>query len=116
MNTFVCDVERPIEWIGRINEDVNTYCTGATRGDIYFTLNHAAITQTMTQQNEGGLTEIYLNLGTYVKSFYSVICHPSGATVNLMTGGDGKRLHHRIDWIRTTPMILSETVRKAERA
>ena len=32
-----------------------------------------SLLQKETQSNSGGLTDIYLELGTYVKSFYSVI-------------------------------------------
>ena len=32
MNTFICDTERPFTFVGRINEDVNTYVTLGSRG------------------------------------------------------------------------------------
>lgn len=32
MNSFICDVERPFKFVGRINEDVNTYVLYGSRG------------------------------------------------------------------------------------
>ena len=32
MNTFICDTERPFRFVGRVNEDVNTYVSGGRRG------------------------------------------------------------------------------------
>lgn len=32
MNTFLCSTERPFQFVGRINEDVNTYTSMALRG------------------------------------------------------------------------------------
>ena len=70
-----------------------------------------SIVQTMTQQNSGGLTDIYLQNGTYVKSFYSVIHQPQAAKVAPM-GGSHKRIHHKISWNKCTPKILNEKWKK----
>ena len=112
MNSFFCDVEREIEWRGRLNEDVNTYVTGAVRGELFFTHNHLALVQVATQQAKGGVTELYRALGTYAKSFYTVMIHPSGVRVRMLQGEAHSRLHHSIDWSKTAPKILSETTRK----
>lgn len=68
--------------------------------------------QGVTQQNKGGLTDIYLTLGTYVKSFYSVMVEPSCVKVALM-GVRNKRLHHQIKWNACTPKIMRESVKNA---
>ena len=65
----------------------------------------------MTQQNPGGLTDIYLDNGTYVKSFYSVIHEPSCVKVALM-GSNNKRIHHKINWDKCCPKILNEKWKK----
>lgn len=67
--------------------------------------------QTDTQTNAGGLTDIYLDLGTYVKSFYTVIAMPSSAAIRLM-GNKHKRPHHSINWKKTTPKIIKERYKK----
>lgn len=107
MNTFLCVTDRPFNFIGRINEDVNTYVNGARLGDIFLTIPVVAIQQKATQANTGGLTEIYLALGTYVKSFYTVMVSPSSVKVAPM-GDSHMRVHHRIKGVNTYPMIIRE--------
>ena len=111
MNSFLCSTDRPFNFVGRINEDVNTYVQNATTGDLFFTLPILSVEQKTTQSNEGGLTEIYLSKGTYVKSFYSVMYTPSAVKVSLM-GDKHMRLHHRITWNNATPVILEEKYKK----
>ena len=107
MNTFICSTERPFKFLGRINEDVNTYTYTASTGNLFFTIPYATIVQKTTQSNKGGMTDIYLDKGTYVKSFYSVIFHPSSVKVGVM-GDTKKRLHHKVMWNNTVPKILNE--------
>lgn len=111
MNTFVCSVDRPFKFIGRINEDVTTYTNRASVGLVFFTIPHLAINQRDTQSNKGGMTDIYLNNGTYIKSFYSVMFSPSCVKVSLM-GETRKRLHHRVSWNNAVPKILKEEHKK----
>ena len=113
MNSFFCSVNRPFEVLGRINEDVNTYVTHGTRGDLYFTTNLVSLQQKETQSNAGGLTEQYKDDGTYVKSFYTVMFSPSSVKICEM-GNKNKRLHHLISWKHTTPMILREGHKKVK--
>ena len=67
--------------------------------------------QKRTQTNPGGMTDLYLDAGTYVKSFYSVMYAPSCVTIRDM-GRINRRLHHRVDWNAAAPKILPETARK----
>lgn len=112
MNSFLCSTKRPFQFVGRINEDVNAYTRLASTGLLLFTTNQISLNQTTTQANSGGMTELYLDSGTYVKSFYSVMYHPSSVKVKLLRERTGARLHHSIAWINTTPMILRESVKK----
>ena len=112
MNMWVLATDRRIEFAGRINEDTSAYTLWGSRGHLFFTHNMAAITQTPTQKSSGGLTDIYLSLGTYVKSFYTVLMHPSGARVQLMQTRTNQRLHHQIAWNHTVPKILRESTRR----
>lgn len=111
MNSFFCKTAAPFSFPGMINEDVNMYTTLGSRGDLFFTSSMVSLQQTTTQQNEGGLTTIYLDSGTYVKSFYSVMCHPSGTRVYEMSTTN-RRLHHRIKKGLTYPKIISEDYKK----
>jgi hypothetical protein len=111
MNSFFCDTERPFTFTGRINEDVNTYTMNATRGDLFFTIMQFSLNQQTTQKNKGGMTDVYMDSGTYVKSFFSVIVCPSAVKVGMM-GDKHKRMHHVITWKNCTPKIISEKYRK----
>lgn len=114
MNTWFCDAEKPFQIIGRINEDTNTYVYLGTQGKLFFTVTDVIITQKQTQSNAGGLTDIYLDRGTYVKSFYTVMCAPSCAKIAAM-GDKHMRVHHRILWGNCTPMIISQKWRKCHK-
>jgi hypothetical protein len=113
MNFFVCATDRPFKFIGRINEDVNTYVRQGTLGDVFLTIADLRLEQLDTQSNKGGLTEFYLDGGTYVKSFYTVLFSPSCTHINLM-GNVHKRLHHRISWNNAIPKLLENKYRKTE--
>ena len=113
MNSFICDADRPFTFVGRINEDVNTYVTLGSRGKLFFTNFFVSLEQRTTQKASGGMTDVYKDSGTYVKSFYSVMMHPSSVVVQFQHNMG--RLHHRIIWDHTVPKILSEDTRKGER-
>ena len=113
MNTFFCTTKRPFKFIGKFNEDVNAYVLEAMRGGLFFTVMDAAITQLPTQSNKGGMTEAYLDKGTYVKSFYSVICAPSAVYLSEM-GSSHKRIHHHVRWNNCAPKIISDRWKKKQ--
>lgn len=113
MNSFFCRTDKPFRFMGRINEDTNAYTSLGNRGELFFTLLPVCLTQTQTQSNPGGLTEAYLESGTYVKSFYTVMLAPSCCKVSSM--GDGHyRLHHNIKWRNAVPHIIREKHRKGD--
>lgn len=111
MNTFFCDAEKPFKFIGRINEDVNTYTRLGSTGWLGLTITDACIVQKQTQANEGGMSNVYNESGTFLKSFYSVMVMPSAVIVSDM-GGSYRRIHHKVFWDRCTPMIINERYRK----
>jgi len=112
MNTFFCAVDRPVQFLGRVNEDMNASLLAGTRGQLVFTMPNLSIVQNPTQVNSGGLTDIYRALGTYVKSFYSVMLAPSCVKVEMMRGVEHTRVHHSVDWKYAAPVIISERYRK----
>jgi len=111
MNSFFCSTERPFEFMGRINKDVNAYTSLGALGNLFFTIPNVSLKQTDTQTNEGGLTDIYLSQGTYVKSFYSVLFSPSSVKVSVLNT-ENARLHHRVSWNNAVPKILNEKYKK----
>lgn len=115
MNSFFVRTDRPVEFLGRINEDVNTYVVRGGRGDLFFTVMGVQLEQLRTQANPGGMTDIYLDGGTYVKSFYTVMMAPSCVRVTLLKSVH-RRFHHEIRWDKAVPKILSPRHRKPVRA
>lgn len=114
MNVWFCDTEKPFQFYGRINEDTTTYVLLGSRGKLFFTITDVSINQIQTQSNKGGLTDIYLEKGTYYKSFYTVMMNPSCVKVASM-GEQHQRLHHHVNWNACTPMILNEKYRKSHK-
>lgn len=114
MNSFVCRVVDPINFVGRINEDVNTYVTGGMRGELFFTTLKVMLNQEQTQKAKGGMTGNYLDGGTYVKTFYSVVYAPSCVKVASM-GVSNQRCHHHVNWNACCPKIINEKHRKGGR-
>jgi hypothetical protein len=113
MNTFFCNVNRPFQFVGRVNEDVNTYTSLGNRGELIFSIYNVAIDQGETQNNDGGMTELYKIEGTYIKSFYTVMYAPSCTNIILMHSHH-RRIHHRINWPTAVPCIVDEKYRKAK--
>jgi hypothetical protein len=111
MNTFFCATSRPFVFFSRLNEDVNTYMSLGNRGHLFMTIPQVAIIQKQTQSTKGGMTDAYIDGGTYVKSFYTVMYCPSFCKVAMM-GDKHKRIHHRISWRHAVPVILSESYKK----
>ena len=107
MNLYFFDVDKPIEFKGTINEDLTSSVTEGRTGRVILTSLMNSIVQRETQAQAGGLTEIYLEIGTYVKSFYSVIAAPSCVKVALM-GNNQARIHHQVTWKNAVPKIIRE--------
>jgi hypothetical protein len=115
MNVFFCDCERKWNMFGRRNEDVNAYVLGNLRGELFFTAMQAKITQVQSQRNDGLITQSYLESGTYVKSFYTVMYAPSCTKIGVMgdTRVNNYRIHHKINWHNCAPKIMREEHKKA---
>jgi hypothetical protein len=124
MNSFFCDVDRPFIFQGKMNEDVNAYITASHRGSVTLTTAYISLNQKTTQLNPGGVSDLYVEVGTYMKTFYSVMVHPSGTKVSVLFNTSARkknaeksnnqfRVHHRIAWNNTAPKILKENIKKS---
>jgi hypothetical protein len=117
MNSFVFKVnknpKKDITFIGRMNDDVNTYLTQGKVGRLFFQISDICLVQLATQSNSGGNTEVYKSFGTFVKSFYSVIAAPDCCKIDLM-GRKHKRIHHKVNWNNAVPRIIDQRHRKIE--
>jgi hypothetical protein len=111
MNSFLCSTDRPFQFVGRMNEDVTTYVNLGGRGELFLTTALIRLEQLRTQEEEGGLTDLYMEYGTYIKSFFSVMYNPSCVRVSEI-GIVTKRIHHKIQWEKAVPKIISDSHRK----
>jgi hypothetical protein len=111
MNSFFIRTSKYVNFIGKINDDVNMYVVYGSRGEKVFTAFHVNVLQMATQANQGGMTELYLEEGTYAKSFYSVMMAPSCVKIYPM-GTANRRLHHKVDWRYAVPCIINEKHKK----
>lgn len=111
MNSFFCRTKDKFDFVGRVNEDVNTYTSLGQRGVLFFTYTGFMLRQKQTQSNAGGMTDLYLDSGTYIKSFYSVIFSPSCVKISMM-GDKHMRIHHKVNWNACCPKILNERWKK----
>mgnify|MGYP006892194892 FL=1 len=111
MNVFFCATDRRFEFFGRLNEDVNVYTKLGNIGYLFLTIPEISIVQLITQRNEGGLTSSYLELGTYIKTFYTLLAMPSSVKIGIIQD-TFSRIHHQINWKFTIPYILPDEVKK----
>lgn len=103
--------DRPFRFVGLTNEDTNMYVSLGGIGKLMFTVTNVSVNQMQTQDNPGGLTEIYKQDGTFVKSFYSVMARPDCVKVAAM-GDHYLRMHHNVEWDYCVPKILNEKWKK----
>lgn len=111
MNSFLCSTEREFQFVGILNDDVNTFITFGHRGQLFMTIPFASLTQVATQAQKSGMTDMYLLLGTYCKAFTTVMMHPSSVRVSMLQSNH-PRIHHSIKWVNTVPVIIDEKYKK----
>jgi len=110
MNTWLCTTKKPFPFVGRMNEDVTAYVREGYVGRLFGMLIYAVIEQTATQQGDGGMTSVYKDNGTYIKSFFTILYAPSCTTISII-GHVNPRFHHRIDWGRAAPLVVAEELK-----
>lgn len=111
MNVWFMRTDRPFRYVGLTNEDTNMYVSLGGIGELMFTVTNVSVNQIQTQDNPGGLTDIYKQDGTFIKSFYSVMCRPDCVKVAAM-GDHYMRMHHNVEWDYCVPKIINEKWRK----
>jgi hypothetical protein len=114
MNTWICDIEKPLRFCGHMNEDASCYIVEGLRGKKFLTLFNLSITPVQTQAAAGGMTELYNANGTYVKTFYSILQAPSCVKINHM-GHINPRIHHNVKWNNACPKIIRQEWKKAKK-
>jgi hypothetical protein len=111
MNSFFFHTDTHVSFRGRVNDDVNLYVERGRMGELFITLPRFRIEQPDTQAESGGCTKVYKDMGTYIKSFYSVMVAPSCVSLAMM-GERHRRIHHRVSWKHACPVIVDEKHRK----
>lgn len=111
MNAMFFKTGTSIRFYGRINEDVNMYVHHGKLGQLVLTETFIALHQAKTQTLEHGMSDLYNENGTYLKSMYSVMQDPAIVSLSPM-GNVHLRIHHRICWNACTPKVLSEEYKK----
>lgn len=111
MNALILSTDREFRFAGSINEDVNTYASMGNKGSLFFTIFDINLHQLRTQQNSGGMTDTYVDTGTYRKAMYSVMACPSFVKVAAMVS-KYPRIHHKINWNCGVPKIISSRYKK----
>lgn len=105
MNSFVLRTDTDFRFYGAVNEDAVTYVLRGGTGDVILTNFLVNLCQTQTQKSRGGMTEEYMDDGTYCKSMFAVVARPDCVTVTMM-GNKNKRLHRHIEWDSAVPKII----------
>jgi len=113
MNSFLMRTDKPVEFLGRINEDTTTPVVGGMRGDLYFTATKVQLTQPPMGKAEGGAADLYRSQGSYVQQFYTVLFAPSCVTLRHLRAA--ARWQSFVESEYAFPKILSPSHRK-ERA
>lgn len=115
MQGFFVRAGHRMQFVGRFNDDVNSYVDNGKQGYLFLTYRDIIMDTAETQVQVGGISDMYKKYGTYVKTFYSVILDPS--CVKISTMGDSltnihHRIHHVIDWSKAVPKIVSGRYKK----
>ena len=111
MNSFFCSTNREFQFVGAMNEDVNTYTSLGSMGDVFFTFTNIQLDQKDTQSQTSGITDMYQKYGTYCKAFTTMMMQPSSVKVSMMNS-DNPRIHHVIKWANQVPCIINERHKK----
>ena len=112
MGSWICFVSRRFNFIGTMNDDVTTYSLYGSRGKLFFTFNFIMIDTPATQKVSGGMTDAYLSVGTYVKTFYTVMACPSFVKIGVF-GDRHYRIHHNFNWEYAVPKLISSSYRRS---
>jgi hypothetical protein len=111
MGTWICDVDKPLTFCGTMNDDYSQFVVNGRRGDLYLQINMVAINTVPTQSTHGGMTDIYKDTGTYIKTFYSILQAPSCVRISMM-GRTNKRVHHFAKSENYAAKIIREEYKK----
>lgn len=115
-NVYFFRSDNPVEFKGASNEDMVMTLLEGERGKVILGPKQLVVRAQRTQKRSGGLTDLYLEEGTYVKSFYAVMAAPSAVKIRDLHVYQGRREswreHHEVSWRYARPEILNEGWKK----
>ena len=97
--------------MGITRQTFNAYVNGRCNGQLFLTCPHVCIKQKPTQSAGTGMADIYKDNGTYKKTLYTIIQHPTGVKVQMM-GLTYYRLHHNVKKEFLYPCLISSQYKK----
>lgn len=108
MNFFVFRTDRPMRFVGRLNDDVTANLLEQSRGGLCVTIPLLMIAQPETLSAKGGMSEAYVELGGgFVKSMYTVVRFPSCVRIAALPSKFA-RVHHKVLWNLAVPKVISD--------
>lgn len=111
MGSWIFRTSATTRFLGLCNDDVNAYSVNGMRGKLFYTFPFFMIDTPATQSVDGGMTEVYKGMGTYTKTFYTIVCCPSFVSAD-MFGDKHYRIHHRFKWNNAVPKLISSRYKK----
>ena len=112
MGTFFMKRDKKRYFRMRMNDDITTCLLNNRIGNLFLTIAPIMVDTPGTQDMAGGMTDIYVENGTYRKSYYSVMNCPSFVKIYAFRNKLGTRLHHQVEWDYANPKILNERYKK----
>lgn len=95
-------------WRGRLNDDLINALEVYNNGNFEMLFYFLGFETERTQQESGGLTDIYKEQGTIRKTAYAIMINPLSVKLKIQYG----RYHHIVNWRNVTPKIINEKWRK----
>lgn len=95
-------------WRGRLNDDLINALEMYHNGRYEFSFKFLQLHMLDTQQEQGGLTDIYKEQGTVRKTAYALLIAPYAVKLIIKFG----RYHHRVNWKRVVPKIINSSYKK----
>lgn len=96
--------ETYIPWVGRMNDDTINALNVWRNGGIEISFKYMQMNMEASQQEKGGLTDLYKQDGTVRKTAYAIMACPGCVKLVNRFG----RYHHSVDWESIAPKLISE--------
>lgn len=111
MNFWFCNIDKPVEYSGIMNDDVNAGILLNKYGN--FSIQYGGIIIQQAQQSSGGMKDIYAQTSAmYQKAMFSLMLAPSFTKLNYLkcfSGGvENRRIYHNIQRKFAYPYVVEQ--------